>query len=301
MPWACCRGVLHGVETLFVADSGNHCIRAVSTEGAVGVVKTVFGRPETPGKGPLELNFPWSLCYHGNLLYIGDKYNQRIVVLSPDEPSVVRVVSDDWPWGSRFAPRGFASSPDGLLYMSSSVGGMIWRYEPPGSMDVLFCDKSTEDGAEVKTVAPARVAGAGIRAYRDGRAEFAEFMYPAGIAVDRDGSLLVADHGNHVVRRVRKLREAEVKAKLRKMLQDMNNRGIRVCFQRWCSNVGTHEPLEPLEVVTLLALGTLSSGVASQDSPLVAFHSPALPPSANNTPALDAGTHEATQPYAASP
>ena len=89
MPWACCRGVLHGGEALFVADSGNHCIRAVSTEGAMGVVRTVFGTPESPGKAPTELNFPWSLCYHGTLLYVGDKYNMRIVVLSPDEPAAV--------------------------------------------------------------------------------------------------------------------------------------------------------------------------------------------------------------------
>ena len=148
------------------------------------------------------------------------------------EPAAVRVVSDEWPWASRFAPRGFASSPDGVLYMTSSVGGMIWRFEPPGSMEMLFGEPGTEDGTKATPVLPERVAGAGIRAYRDGRAEFAEFMYPAGIAMDRDGSLLVADHGNHVLRRVRKLREAEVKAKLRKMLQDINNRGVRVCFQR---------------------------------------------------------------------
>jgi len=263
---------MQGSEVLFVADSGNHCIRAVSTEGALGVVKTVFGEPEIAGDASTQFNFPWSICYHGSLLYVGDKYNVRIVILSPDDVSTVRILSDAWPWAMRFAPRGFASNADGHMFMTSSFGGMIWKYEPPVSMELLFGER------EGKVVLPEKIAGSGLRSYRDGRAEFSEFMFPSGIAVDRNGSLLIADHGNSVLRRVRTLRDAEVKAKLRKMLDDMNNRGVRVCYQLWSMNVGTHEPLEPLEVVTLLALGTLPSPVASQHSPLAAFFSRPPPP-----------------------
>jgi len=263
---------MRGNEVLFVADSGNHCIRAVATEGAIGVVSTCFGQPGVSGDAPSHLNFPWSLCYHSSLLYVGDKYNLRVLVLSPDEATTVRVLSDEWPWQSRFAPRGLASSPDGSIVMTNSFGGMVWRYQPLGASEILFGGSSQGGVSETKPPVPEKIAGSGIRAYRDGRSEFAEFRFPAGVAVDRDGSLLVADHGNHVLRRVRTLREAEVKAKLRKMLQDLNNRGIRVCFQRWSINVGSHEPLEPLEVVMMLALGTLSSGVAAQASSLAAFH-----------------------------
>lgn len=260
----------------------------------MGVVKTIFGSPTRSGKGANELNFPWSLCYNGSLLYVGDKYNLRIVVFSPDDPATARVLTDAWPWASRFAPRGFASNTDGTLFMTSSFGGMIWKYDPPGSMEVLFGQSGGEDGAEFKVVLPQKIAGSGLRSYRDGRAEFAEFMFPAGIAVDLNGSLLVADHGNHILRRLRTLREAEVKAKLRKMLEDMNNRGIRMCYQLWAMNVTVHEPLEPLEVVMLLTLGTLSSEVSTQDStsrqdsPLVAFH-PSAPPAPTDAPQHDEG------------
>lgn len=276
-PWACCRGLLHGIEALFVADSGNHCIRAVSTEGAAGVVKTCFGQPGIPGNAPSQLNFPWSLCFTGSLLYVGDKYNLRVLVLAPDDATTVRVLSDDWPWASRFAPRGFVSSPDGIIFMTNSFGGTIWKYEPPGATEILFGESVAEGGADARAAVPEKVAGSGIRAFRDGRSEFAEFRFPAGIAAARDGSLLIADHGNHVLRRLRTLREAEVKAKLRKMLQDLNNRGIRVCFQRWSTNVAAQEPLEPLQVVMTIALGTLSSGVAAQDSPFTAFRSIVAP------------------------
>ena len=86
------------------------------------------------------------------------------------------------------------------------------------------------------------------------------------------------------MRRLRTLREAEVKAKLRKMLEDLNNRGVRVCYQRWSMNVAVHEPLEPLEVVMTLALATLSSGVATLDSPFMAFRSQVPPDAPSSEP-----------------
>ena len=242
-------------------------------------MNTCFGQPQVPGHAPSQLNFPWSLCYHGSLLYVGDKYNLRVLVLSPSEATTVRVLSDEWPWAARFAPRGFASSPDGSIFMTNSFGGTVWRYEPLGAEESEAVGES-----ESKRPVPEKVAGSGIRSYRDGRSEFAEFRFPAGIATDRDGSLLIADHGNHVLRRLRTLREAEVKAKLRKMLADLNNRGARVCYQRWAMNVAVHEPLEPYEVVLTLALATLSSGVASLDSPFTAFRSQVPPDAPSSEP-----------------
>jgi hypothetical protein len=101
----------------------------------------------------------------------------------------------------------------------------------------------------------------------------ADVFLLAGIAVDGNGSVLIADHGNNVLRRLRPLRAAQVKAKLRKMLEDMKKRGMRQCFSRWVSNLTVYEAIEPLEVVLLLALATLNIARSPQQSPLVAFNS----------------------------
>jgi hypothetical protein len=101
----------------------------------------------------------------------------------------------------------------------------------------------------------------------------ADVLLLAGIAVDGNGSVLIADHGNNVLRRLRPLRAAQVKAKLRKMLEDMKKRGMRQCFLRWVSNLTVYEAMEPLEVVLLLALATLNMARSRQQSPLVAFNS----------------------------
>jgi DNA-binding beta-propeller fold protein YncE len=48
-----------------------------------------------------------------------------------------------------------------------------------------------------------KIAGDLRRGHRDGDAEHAQFFRPVGLTLDRDGSILVADTDNHVVRRVR--------------------------------------------------------------------------------------------------
>eukprot|EP00397_Hematodinium_sp_SG-2012_P016627 GEMP01016972.1.p1 GENE.GEMP01016972.1~~GEMP01016972.1.p1 ORF type:complete len:390 (+),score=91.65 GEMP01016972.1:94-1263(+) len=46
------------------------------------------------------------------------------------------------------------------------------------------------------------IAGHGGGGFKDGRAAEAAFHYPNGVAVGRDGSLYIADHNNHVMRKV---------------------------------------------------------------------------------------------------
>jgi hypothetical protein len=55
--------------------------------------------------------------------------------------------------------------------------------------------------------------------------------------------------GNHCVRRLRELNEAEIKAKLRKMLHSINTRGVRNAFATWLiAPSQAPEPPQPVEV-----------------------------------------------------
>jgi DNA-binding beta-propeller fold protein YncE len=45
-------------------------------------------------------------------------------------------------------------------------------------------------------------AGSGKKGYKDGAGPTAQFKHPGGMAVDRDGNVLVADYGNHRIRSI---------------------------------------------------------------------------------------------------
>ncbi len=79
-------------------------------------------------------------------------------------------------------PRGLAVTSDGVIYIANTGRHQLVRL--------------TSDG-ELRAV-----AGTGDRAYADGPLDGAAFDRPGGIAIMDDGSLVVADEGNGVIRRI---------------------------------------------------------------------------------------------------
>lgn len=75
----------HSSTNLYIADSGNHCIRKVTPEG---VVSTVIGNPNSSGykDGTPEIALftePWGLAIDSEgTIYIGDKDNRCVRKLS---------------------------------------------------------------------------------------------------------------------------------------------------------------------------------------------------------------------------
>lgn len=81
------------------------------------------------------------------------------------------------------APRGIAIDAAGNLYVADEIKCNLRRVTPNGIVTTL-------------------AGHAGKLGYRDGDGVDAEFGAPRGLAVDRNGDLLVADTNNHVIRRV---------------------------------------------------------------------------------------------------
>ena len=80
-------------------------------------------------------------------------------------------------------PAGLTFDADGNLLIADSLNNCIRRLAVDGSVSTM---------AGVCSFA----------GFRDGLAASARFSEPTGIAVDRDGSVLVADRGNHLIRRI---------------------------------------------------------------------------------------------------
>jgi sugar lactone lactonase YvrE len=105
--------------------------------------------------------------------------------------AVVSVLAGDGRFGTddgaaaraRFSdPFGVAAGADGIVYVADAGDAQgIRRITPDGTVTTI--------------------AG-GTRGYADGSGNSARFDTPSGLAVARDGSLIVADTGNNVVRRV---------------------------------------------------------------------------------------------------
>ena len=187
------RVVVDGSGNVLVADTNNFTIRKITP---AGVVTTLAGSPgvsgSTDGTGSAaRFNGPTGLVLDaaGNV-YISDQRNHTIRKMTA--AGVVTTVA------------GLA----GTLGSIDGTGSAARFYYPDG----LTLDRSTGDlyVAEVgnqiiRKVTAAGVvttlAGApGILGSADGPASSARFTSPAGVALLADGSLLIADTGNHTLR-----------------------------------------------------------------------------------------------------
>lgn len=74
--------------TVFVADTGNHCVRRIGTDGVISTVAGVCGTAENDGDfGPAteaHLNQPFGIALDSaDVLYIADTLNSRIRMVAP--------------------------------------------------------------------------------------------------------------------------------------------------------------------------------------------------------------------------
>lgn len=179
---------------IYIADSWNHTIRKLDTNG---LVSTLAGRVGSSGStdGPGNLarfNVPWSLAAaNGGILYVADSYNNTIRKITAD--GLVTTVaglagspgSADGPGSvARFnQPTGVVVGGDGSVYVADYGNNTIRIIGPNGSVTTL-----------------AGSAGAFFPYGQDGPGNAARFRNPSGVAVDRTGNVYVADQNDSLIR-----------------------------------------------------------------------------------------------------
>lgn len=139
---------------VYVADTGNHCLRRITPDGRV---TTLAGKPGPPDR----LGFPSGGYADGP----GPRARFRF-------------------------PTGLALDLAGHLIVADTGNHCLRRVSPDGRTLTLAGRPCGTD--------PAWQAPAGD--YADGPADQARFHSPCGVAVAPDGAIYVADVGNHVVR-----------------------------------------------------------------------------------------------------
>jgi DNA-binding beta-propeller fold protein YncE len=163
---------------LYVTDENNHCIRKVTPDGTV---ETIAGKGKEKGSADgsdARFDGPRGIVIdtEGNL-YVADTGNRRIRKISPTGD--VSTIAGS---GTRLdSPQDIALDVEGNLYMTDSGNHRIRKISPEGEVWTIAGDKA---------------------GFNDGFRDFAQFRFPAGITIDAEGNLYVADENNHRIRKI---------------------------------------------------------------------------------------------------
>ncbi|RIX51577.1 copper amine oxidase [Paenibacillus nanensis] len=209
---------------LYVADTGNHAIRKIGSDGRVTTIagSGLMGRTDGPG-ARAAFNSPSDVAVAADgTVYIADTLNHvirkmttagEVVTLTAPSDRVVEafpgvaVPAGDFADGdmakAKFnEPTGLALDASGNLYVSDS-----------GNQSIRYINFATGKVTTVAGIGAGLKQGASLYADRtklyaeggfaDGKASAASFRYPAGIAVTEEGGLVIADSLNHSIRYLR--------------------------------------------------------------------------------------------------
>jgi hypothetical protein len=180
--------------TVYVADTGNHSVRTVSSQGGVSTLAGSAGQKgDADGTGTQALfAYPYGLSSDGSgHIYIADSGNNAIRVATTSG-SVTTVAGSGGVAGSadgvggaaRFNnPSGVAADTAGNIYVADTNNSTI---------------RKIANGGTVTTFAGV----AGSTGTTDGSGSAARFNAPAGIAVDSAGNVYVADTNNDSIRKI---------------------------------------------------------------------------------------------------
>ncbi|HEX8423618.1 MAG TPA: hypothetical protein VF634_09405, partial [Pyrinomonadaceae bacterium] len=182
-----------GGERVYVADTYNDRIRLITTrDGQVSTLAggSTHGYADGAGRDA-RFDTPCALVAtpEGDL-FIADTGNRRLRKMSKDGQvwTLNLTNADGSPFDEEFAPVGLARTHDNFLYVTERERGRVWQIAPDERTARLVAgDNPTgDDSGETGD---------------DGGARFNQ---PAGIAVDRQGALYVADSANYLVRKLTK-------------------------------------------------------------------------------------------------
>jgi DNA-binding beta-propeller fold protein YncE len=202
--------VLDKDGSIFVVDSGNHCVRKLGPDGEAssyaGLCSSEADEAGKDADGVGEAARFWSpidaaLDPEGNLLVL-DMYNAKIKRVTRDRKVTTvagaggKEVDGMVEFGhgngpalkARFnEPAALAVAPDGAVYVADQKNNCIrvWK------------------GGQVSDFAGVCEVGASKGGYADGAAAQAKFKQPQGVTLGPDGTLWVADFGNHCIRAVK--------------------------------------------------------------------------------------------------
>jgi sugar lactone lactonase YvrE len=164
--------------SLIVADTGNHTIRRIASDVATTLAGTAAASGLADGTGAAaRFNSPQGVAVgRDGVVYVADTGNSAI-----RRVTVAGAVST---YAGPFVnPRGVAVDADGVIYVADTGNHVIRVLSTSGAVTTL-------------------AGSPGLSGSADGSGSAARFSSPAGVTVTADGTVYVADAGNHTIRAV---------------------------------------------------------------------------------------------------
>ena len=180
-------GIVWGAGgTLYIADSLNHKIRRIVSGQVSTFAGTGTGGYVDGAAGIAQFSQPTAVGIAGSTLYVADRGNNRIRAVAAN--GAVTTFAGTGAVGTQDGPAGSATftllsglcvSPVGVVFV---MDGNAIRRISNGVVDTL--------------------AGSATAGYAEGTGAKAAFRTPVDCAVDASGNVLVADQGNHRIRKI---------------------------------------------------------------------------------------------------
>ena len=188
--------VLDHAGNLYIADTYNHRIRRV--EVTTGIITTVAGGGfSTQEKGPardVQLKFPTSVALDskGNIL-ITDSGNHRIMRVNPVSDTIATVAGNGksgYSGDGAAATQARLNSPKGIVLDSKG--------------NILITDSGNHRIRRVdhRTGIITTIVGSSTSTLKGINPNHVQLRFPAGVALDSKGNILITDSGNHRILRV---------------------------------------------------------------------------------------------------
>ncbi|NLI00213.1 MAG: hypothetical protein GX446_12075 [Chthonomonadales bacterium] len=212
--------------TAYVSDANNFCIREVSIPsgelhhgGTAGTgsdtVRLITYDDEVPNQNAWRrtmtrgqtgyetyLQFYVPHTASGFSFYASIETDSEIVNLPARDACTLTTLAGNGVAGGNDGPGKMArlASPSGVAAVPARLAGAYYATSG-GAVRAVFTDahriRAIDQAGRVTTL-----AGSAVPGFADGMAGAAAFSTPVGIALASDGSLIVADSGNHRIRRV---------------------------------------------------------------------------------------------------
>ncbi len=188
----------NGVPTYFLADTNNARIRMVTDGGVASTLAGSGSKGYSDGSGlAVMFNQPWGVCVDNNRSIILVADNNRI-----DNAGCIRAITT-----SRVVST-LAGSCSGTAGWRDGAGTNAQFRMPQGvAVDVsgnVFVSDYQNNRLRLISAAGnvTTIAGNGVSSAADGVGTLAQFFNPRGLFLDVSNNLIVADHSNHLIRKV---------------------------------------------------------------------------------------------------